>query len=56
MTAGIAVALARGQTFEQALRVGAAAGALNVTRRGLATGHEEAVTELVERVVLRETP
>jgi len=54
MTAGIAVALAQGQTFEQALRVGAAAGALNVTRRGLATGQAEAVAELVERVVVRE--
>src|SRR5207245_2184540 len=38
MTAGVAAALARGSDIESALRLGAAAGALNATRHGLATG------------------
>jgi len=54
MTAGIAVALAQGADVESAIRLGAAAGALNVTRRGLATGHREAVHRLIERVQVRE--
>jgi 1-phosphofructokinase len=52
MTAGIAVVLARGGSREEAIRTGAAAGALNVTRHGLGTGRTEAVTELVGRVRL----
>jgi 1-phosphofructokinase len=54
MTAGIAVALAQGADVESAIRLGAAAGALNVTRRGLATGHREAVQRLIEHVRIRD--
>ena len=50
MTAGVASVLARGGGFEDALRTGAAAGALNVTRHGLGTGRAEAVRELCTRV------
>jgi 1-phosphofructokinase len=53
MTAGIAAGLAGGASMIDALRTGAAAGALNVTRRGLATGHRQAVELLTERVVVR---
>jgi 1-phosphofructokinase len=54
MTAGIAAGLARGTSFPDALRLGAAAGALNITRHGLATGQRDAVDRLVERVVVRQ--
>ena len=50
MTAGMAAVLAGGGDFEEALRTGAAAGALNVTRHGLGTGRAEAVHELCTRV------
>ncbi len=53
MTAGIAVALARGEDAEQALRRGAAAGAVNVTRHGLASGRRETIDRLTERVEVR---
>lgn len=43
MTAGIAVGLARGESLSEAVRLGAAAGALNVTRHGLGTGRREQV-------------
>ncbi|MDR7326845.1 MULTISPECIES: 1-phosphofructokinase family hexose kinase [Catenuloplanes] len=54
MTAGIASVLARGGDIEEALRTGAAAGALNVTRRGLGTGDAEAIAELIGRVRLED--
>ncbi|XVV09444.1 1-phosphofructokinase family hexose kinase [Actinoplanes sp. CA-131856] len=54
MTAGVAAVLARGGSFEEALRTGAAAGALNVTRHGLGTGRAEAVRELYKRVRLED--
>lgn len=50
MTAGIAAALAQGEDVPTALRIGAAAGAVNVTRHGLGTGSGEAVRALAERV------
>ncbi|MDR7275089.1 1-phosphofructokinase family hexose kinase [Catenuloplanes atrovinosus] len=50
MTAGIASVLARGGDMEEAVRTGAAAGALNVTRHGLGTGNAEAIAELIGRV------
>jgi 1-phosphofructokinase len=53
MTAGIAAALARGAEVPDALRLGAAAGALNVTRRGLATGQRDVIERLAERVTIR---
>ena len=52
MTAGVAAVLARGGSVEDAIRTGAAAGALNVTRHGLGTGRADAVRELIGRVEL----
>ena len=52
MTAGIAVALARGLSIVEAVRLGAAAGAQNVTRRGLATGGRALIERLAERVTV----
>ena len=51
--AGVAAVLARGGSLHDAVRTGAAAGALNVTRHGLGTGHVDAITVLAERVELR---
>jgi 1-phosphofructokinase len=53
MTAGIAAALAHGRVTVEAVRLGAAAGAANVTRRGLATGRREAIEQLAEHIVVR---
>jgi 1-phosphofructokinase len=50
MTAGIAAAFAQGEDVETALRLGAAAGALNITRHGLGSGSGDAVRMLAERV------
>ncbi|MDG4766741.1 PfkB family carbohydrate kinase [Solwaraspora sp. WMMD406] len=52
MTAGVAAVLTRGGSLEEAVRTGAAAGAVNVTRHGLGTGRAEAVRELIGRVRL----
>ncbi|MEV6300635.1 PfkB family carbohydrate kinase [Actinoplanes sp. NPDC051861] len=52
MTAGVATVLARDGTLRDAVRTGAAAGALNVTRHGLGTGRWEAIDELTRRVHL----
>jgi 1-phosphofructokinase len=56
MTAGVAAALARGEGLPAALRLGAAAGALNATRHGLATGERELIEELAKRVEVRAAP
>ncbi|AEE47278.1 1-phosphofructokinase family hexose kinase [Cellulomonas fimi] len=53
MTAGIAVGLGRGLTLAEAVRLGAAAGALNVTRRGLGTGRREQIERFARRVQVR---
>jgi 1-phosphofructokinase len=50
MTAGVAAVLARGDDLTHAVRTGAAAGALNVTRHGLGSGRADAIAELVKRV------
>lgn len=50
MTAGIAAALGQGNSVQEALRLGAAAGAANVTRRGLATAQRDLVHQLAEQV------
>ncbi|MDQ7903137.1 PfkB family carbohydrate kinase [Phytohabitans sp. ZYX-F-186] len=53
MTAGVAAVLAQGGDAGTAVRTGAAAGALNVTRHGLGSGRADAVRSLVERVNLK---
>lgn len=53
MTAGVAAVLARGGDLSTAVRHGAAAGALNVTRHGLGTGRADVIDGLVERVALK---
>jgi len=50
MTAGIAVGVGRGQSIEQAVQLGAAAGALNVTRRGLGTGRREHIERFAKLI------
>ncbi len=50
LTAGLTATLARGGDIEEAVRLGAAAGMLNVTRHGLGTGDAEAVLKLRELV------
>nr|MDT0660691.1 PfkB family carbohydrate kinase [Micromonospora sp. DSM 115978] len=52
MTAGVAAVLAGGGDGRLAIRTGAAAGALNVTRHGLGTGRPDAIAGLVDRVRL----
>ena len=50
MFAGIGVALASGLEVEDALRVGVAAGALNVTRHGLGTGDPTEIASIAAQV------
>jgi 1-phosphofructokinase len=50
MTAGIAAGLAQDRPLLEAVRLGAAAGALNVTRRGLATGTGDAIERFVKYI------
>ena len=50
LTAGVAATLAAGGTIEEAIAMGAAAGALNVTRHGLGTGEAETVRTLRQLV------
>jgi 1-phosphofructokinase len=52
MTAGVVASLVQGEPVQEALRTGAACGALNVVRRGLGTGGAEAIRALAERVEL----
>ncbi len=54
MTAGIAAGIAGGLDLPSALRLGAAAGALNVTRHGLASGDRDAVESLAEQFELHD--
>jgi 1-phosphofructokinase len=53
MVGALGATLARGLEFEEALRLGAAAGAANFLRRGLGTGSRAVVDDLVGRVELR---
>lgn len=52
MTAGIAAGLARGLSLEEAVRLGAAAGAVNVTRHGLASGRRDTIERMADKVCL----
>ncbi|PZR52488.1 phosphofructokinase [Xylanimonas oleitrophica] len=54
MTAGIAVGVARGLDLPDAVGLGAAAGALNVTRHGLGTGRREQIEAFARRVTVAE--
>ena len=53
MTGSLAAALASGTSLVEALRLAGAAGALNVTRRGLGTGERPAIEHLVGHVSVR---
>lgn len=53
MTAGLAVALAHGEDLRSALRLAAAAGTANVTRKGLATGQRQVIEQLARRIAVR---
>lgn len=53
LTAGIAAGLVHGAPLRDAVRLGAAAGALNVTRRGLATGTREEIERFATHVSVR---
>src|SRR5690554_3689486 len=50
MTAGVAVGLARGMDLLDAVRLGSAAGALNVTRRGLGSGRRDQIERFAPHV------
>jgi 1-phosphofructokinase len=50
LTAGVVAGLSRGDDLTSALRLGAAAAALNVARRGLATGRREDIEQVAEKV------
>jgi len=50
MTAGVTAVLAKDGDLQDAVRTGAAAGALNVTRHGLGSGRADAIAELIPRV------
>ncbi|HZQ77624.1 MAG TPA: PfkB family carbohydrate kinase [Acidimicrobiia bacterium] len=52
LTAGLAAGLARGLDLSGALRLGAAAAGLNVTRRGLATGDRREIDRLADHIEL----
>lgn len=54
MTAGIAAGLALGMDLPEALRLGAGAGALNVARRGLASGGRGEIERLAGQFELHE--
>lgn len=56
LTAGVAAGIARGEDIATAITLGAAAGALNVTRHGLGTGDAETIEGLRERVEVRRRP
>ncbi|ERG64856.1 hypothetical protein L332_10430 [Agrococcus pavilionensis RW1] len=52
-TAAVAAVLAEGGSHADAIRLGAAAGAVNATRRGLGTGDADAIRAIAARVELQ---
>lgn len=56
VTAAVTAALASGVELVDALRFGAAAGALNVTRRGLGSGSRREIGLLARHIDVREVP
>lgn len=56
MLGGLLASWAGGESFEQALRVGAAAGAANFLRRGVGHASREVVEQLVKAVTLEPWP
>lgn len=54
MTAALGVGLGRGLTWEETLRLAAAAAAVNVTRHGSGTGRADAIAALTERIEIVE--
>lgn len=52
MTGALAAGLARGMDLRGALRLGVAAGALNVTRRGLGSGDRGAIERLADAIAV----
>ena len=53
MVAALAIGIARGLELQEALRLAVAAGALNVTRRGLGSGQRADIERLAEAVQVR---
>lgn len=53
LTAGVAASLAKGMSIDEAITVGAAAGAVNVTRHGLGTGDPQTIEKLRALVGIR---
>lgn len=53
LTAGVAAGLARGDDIREALCLGSAAGSINVTRRGLASGTRDEIERLATHVEVR---
>jgi 1-phosphofructokinase len=56
LTAGVVAGLAHGESVREAITLGAAAGALNVTRHGLGTGDPDAIRRLRTTVGTRKIP
>jgi 1-phosphofructokinase len=56
LTAGVVAALTRRERLRDAITLGAAAGALNVTRHGLGTGDADVIESLREKVAIRDMP
>jgi 1-phosphofructokinase len=54
LTAGVAAGILRGLPLPEAVRLGAAAGGINVTRHGLGSGTQQDIERLVRLVELRE--
>ena len=54
LTAGVAAGMAQGASPREAVTLGAAAGALNVTRHGLGTGDADAIEALRRSVTVRD--